>query len=234
MLGLVTIGQSPRPDVSSSMFNEPVSHRLLEAGALDALPFASIRELAPTEGDHPLVTRLRNGSEVVVAKHALLPHLQRAVDRVTAAGAGIVCILCTGEFPRLETSARLVFPDRLLFHTVEALLPVGRLGVLMPHAGQRESMIEKWTTAQRSVVTSVASPYAQTSTIGEAADILEDAGAELIVMDCMGFDRQMQATVRQHVSASVLLANGVVGALLNELAGSRELTHVTGGVQTAD
>src|SRR5688500_12224285 len=67
MIALVTIGQSPRPDVSSSMFNEPTRQRLLEAGALDGLSDAMIHALTPVDGDHPLVTRLGNGSEVVVA-----------------------------------------------------------------------------------------------------------------------------------------------------------------------
>jgi protein AroM len=228
MIALVTIGQSPRHDVVASMFNAWTPPRLLEAGALDGLTAAEISALGPGDTDHPLVTRLSDGSEVVIAKAAMLPYLQAAVDRVVETGADVVCVLCTGEFPTLTAAARLVFPDRLLFHTVEALLPSGTLGVLMPHAGQHDMMLKKWTTASRTVVTRSASPYALEGSFGSAAQTLVEAGAELIVMDCMGFDREMLRTVRDSVTVPVLLANGVVGALLGELTGSPELAQVTG------
>lgn len=220
MLGLVTIGQSPRPDVRISMFNERAPLGLLEAGALDELTFSEITALAPDDGDHPLVTRLRDGEEVVVAKRAIVPLLQAAVDRVEREGATVVCVLCTGAFPALTARGRLVFPDRILEGTVNALLPTGMIGVLMPHPGQQAMMERKWQHAQRRVVTAAVSPYAGSDGFADAARELAAAGAELIVMDCMGFDRAMQERVRAAVDLPVILANGLVGAVLGELVPS--------------
>lgn len=218
MLGLVTIGQSPREDVTASMFGAG-GVSFVEAGALDGLDDGVIAALAPSGSEHVLVTRLTDGREVVVAKERLLPYVQSAVDRVVQHGASVVCVLCTGAFPELHAPALLVFPDRVLSGAFDAVVPDGTLGVLMPHPGQRDSMIEKWTTKTRPVVTASVSPYGGED-VGDAVRQLVDAGADAVVMDCMGFDRQMLADARAAVDVPVVLANGLVGALLQELVGA--------------
>ena len=219
MLGLVTIGQSPRDDVVTSMLGRLEPGSMREAGALDLLDRREIDALAPSSGEQPLVTRLRDGSEVVIGKVAVLPHLREAVARLEDAGCGTICVLCTGEFPPLSRDALVIYPDRLMLHVMEALLPAGTIGVLMPHAGQHEGMVAKWTTATRSTATAVASPYTARDQIGTEVRRLVEAGAEAIVLDCMGFDRRMLADARAATSRPVILANGLVGAILREVVG---------------
>jgi len=219
MLGLVTIGQSPRDDVVASMLGSPPPGSLVESGALDLLDPHKIAALAPRPDEHPLVTRLRDGSEVVIAKQRLMPHLRDAVNRLEARGCKTICVLCTGEFPRLSQSALVVYPDRLMFHVMEALLPEGVLGVLMPHPGQHGSMVSKWTSATRSTVTAIASPYSAADQITGEVRQLVDAGAQAVVLDCMGFDRRMLSDARSATNVPVLLANGVVGSVLREVVG---------------
>ncbi len=217
MLGLVTIGQSPRDDVVASMLGNPQTCSLVESGALDLLDSDEIAALAPRPDEHPLVTRLRDGSEVVIAKQRLMPHLRDAVTRLEAGGCSTICILCTGEFPPLSELTLVVYPDRLIFHVVEALLPEGVLGVLMPHPGQHGSMVSKWTTATRSTVTAVASPYSAADEIAGEIRRLVKAGAQAVILDCMGFDRRMLADARSATDIPVILANGVVGSVLREV-----------------
>jgi protein AroM len=216
MLGLVTIGQAPRDDVVRSMFGAPAPGQMLEAGALDLLDRHEIAGLAPSVGDQPLVTRLRDGCEVVIGKKQVLPHLREAVQRLEVAGCGTICVLCTGEFPPLGREALIIYPDRLMTHLIEALLPAGTLGVLMPHVGQHDGMVAKWTTATRSTMTAVASPYSAPDGIATEVRGLVEAGVQAIVLDCMGFDRRMLADARAATDKPVILANGIVGSVLRE------------------
>jgi protein AroM len=208
------------------MFNVPSAAWLLEAGALDGLERSQIDAVRPRDDEHPLVTRLASGEEVLVGKQSIVPLLQRAVERLELAGASVICVLCTGEFPTLRSTARLLFPDRILAYAVEAVLPRGVLGVLMPHEGQRLMMERKWTTAERTIVSAAVSPYDRGASFSNAIQSLERGGAELIVMDCMGFDRAMQERVRSIADVPVLLANGLTGSLLRELTGSFETAEV--------
>jgi len=218
MLGLVTIGQAPRDDVTASMFGGLPPE--LSSGSAGWADDASIAALAPAPGEHVLVTRLTDGREVVVGKERLLPLVQTAVDRAVDRGAAVVCVLCTGAFPELRSEALLIFPDRLLSGAIDAVLPDGTIGVLMPHPGQHDSMIEKWATPGRSVVTASVSPYGGARGVQAAMRELASAGADAVVMDCMGFDRRMLADARASVDVPVVLANGLVGAMLLELVGS--------------
>mgnify|MGYP002075945622 CR=1 FL=1 len=224
VLGLVTIGQAPHEDVTRSMFGNPPA--FIEAGALDDLENNAIESLAPAGDDHVLVTRLADGREVVVGKERLLPFVQAAVDRVVERGASVVCILCTGAFPELRSDALLIFPDRLLTGALDAVLPAGTIGVLMPHPGQHDSMVEKWTNARRTAVTASVSPYGGADGIGEAMRSLVAGGVDMVVMDCMGFDRKMLADARASAPVPVVLANGLVGAVLQELVGSAVAAQV--------
>jgi protein AroM len=217
MLGLVTIGQSPRDDVVASMFGTTPPGDVVEAGALDDLDRDQIDALAPRHGEPPLVTRLLDGSEVIIGKTRMLPLMEEVVRHLEARGCDTICVLCTGEFPRLGGSALVIYPDRLVSHVVEALLPEGTLGVVMPHEGQHEGMLAKWTTPARSVLTAVASPYSASEDIATAVRRLVEAGAQAIVLDCMGFDRRMLADARSATSKPVLLSNGLVGSILREL-----------------
>lgn len=213
-LALVTIGQSPREDVVASMFAGQLP-AFVEYGALDLLSREAIAALTPAAADPPLVTRLRDGSEVVVGKQALMPHVQAAVDRAVADGATTVAMLCTGAFPGLVHGVPCVYPDAVVRAVVDALLPTGTLGVVIPHAGQHDGMLEKWQTPHRAAITEVASPYTAVDSIPDAVRALSDC--DLIVLDCMGYDRAMLAVARAAATAPVLLSNGVVGAILLEL-----------------
>lgn len=215
-LGLVTIGQSPRPDITRSMF-AGASLQLCEAGALDGLTRDGVAALSPVGGELPLVSRLRDGDEVIVAEERLIPYLQRAVDHVVAAEASLVVVLCTGEFAGLHAPVPLIFPDRILTRTVEAVFPGGTLGVLMPTEGQMDWMRSRWTTPTRCFIGAAVSPYTGSAELAAAARRLVDAGAELIVLDCMGFSGEMKRVVAQAAGRPVILANRLIGRVVEEL-----------------
>jgi protein AroM len=228
MLGLVTIGQSPRKDVIESMFGHSNHPAITQAGALDTLDVAEIVALAPRDGEYPLVTVLVDGTEVVIAKERLTALMNDAIQRLDRAGATIICVLCTGEFSGLVSARRIVHPDRVLAGVVDALLPSGTLGVVIPHLGQRDSMARKWARSRRSVELSVVSPYDESGSFERAAVDLLSAGCDMIVLDCMGFSVDMQAEAQPAASVPVVLANGVVGAVLSSI-----LPRLSGSVQYA-
>ena len=219
MIGLVTIGQAPRNGIVASMFPPSTVPPLAETGALDGLTRNEIDDLRPDADEHLLVTRLGDGREVTVSRQRVIPLMQRAIDRVEAMSVSVVCVLCTGTFEGLVANTPLVFPDRVLRGVVDGIAPSGTLGVLMPHVAQHEFMLAKWQRPGRSVVTGATSPYADGADHRSAAASLVGRGAELIVMDCMGFDRAMQSIVRREVGVPVVLSNALLGAVLLETFG---------------
>jgi protein AroM len=199
------------------MFGPEPPDTIIQHGALDDLPRPAIDDLAPRDDEHPLVTRLRDGSEVTLAKERLTPRMQRAIDRAIADGATMLVVLCTGQFKGLESSVPVVYPDHVLGHTIEAILPHGTIGVMMPHLGQESSMRQKYGNPSRAFIGVAVSPYAEALALEDQARFLAESGADLIMMDCMGFTGEMKRTVVRAASVPTILANRLVGRIVEEL-----------------
>lgn len=192
----VTIGQSPRTD----MLPEILAHsardfEAVESGALDDLDDAEIAALAPRAGGGTLVTRLRDGREIMVGKQAIEARIAAIVAELDDAGFDLVVLLCTGHFPRFGTRTPLVHAQYVVEHFALALAGnADRIGIILPDPDQLKEVQELGGRAVKAVS---ASPYAP-----DHERALRDAGAELgdtdiILLHCMGFTEAMRAIVAE-------------------------------------
>ncbi|HEY64942.1 MAG TPA: AroM family protein [Caldilineae bacterium] len=219
LLGLVTIGQSPRDDILPQIQPHlPADVNIRQMGALDGLTRAEIDALAPGPGDYVLHTRLRDGSAVTVSRTAILPLLQGCLEQLEGEEANPIVLLCTGEFPELCGSGLLIEPDRLLVNVVRGLRP-RRLGVLVPLPAQIEAATEKWRTTGAELAFEAASPYRDGDEVFRAAEALRDQSPDLVVMDCMGYTRAHKEAVQEVMDKPVILAASMVGRVMGELVG---------------
>jgi protein AroM len=216
IVGLVTIGQSPRPDIRTTyaLILGPAT-RIVEAGALDGLDSAAVQARYPTDDDIPLVT-LFDGDEVRIGKRCITPLLQQAIDAVVADGAAIVVVLCTGHFEGLHADVPLIEPDRVLDGFMRAIQPGGRLGVIMPDDGQGQMMRQKWHGYDLTLAT--ASPYRARSTWDDAIRQFAAARVTGVVLDCMGFGPDAKAHFGSRLDVPVLCAQTATAHLVRDLA----------------
>lgn len=214
-LGLVTIGQSPRDDIRpayAAVLGPGV--RIEEAGALDGMTEAAIARLAPSADDVPLVT-LASGREVRIGKRAITPLVQRGVDAVAAHGATAVAVLCTGHFEGLHADMPLIEPDRVLRGFLHAILPSGRVGVIMPDEGQAAMMQHKWRDYDTTLAT--ASPYQPPTQWDVVIEDFIRARVQAIVLDCMGFGPEAKAYFAARTHVPVLCAQTATAHLIRDL-----------------
>ncbi len=213
-LGVVTIGQAPRDDIVDDIAAElGASAAVVQAGALDDLRDDEIAALAPGQGDPVLVTRLRDGRAVRVREEAVFPSLQAAVARVEAAGADVTLVVCTGDFPPLRHRRPLLLSGPLMTAGVAGVASALRLAALCPDPAQVASVRSKWRGRGVDVVgVWAASPYVEReAAAARAARAIR--GADAVVLDCMGYDRQTKAVVEGASGLRAFLARQVVGRL---------------------
>lgn len=219
ILGAVTIGQSPRVDLVPeliAMLGDNIT--IKEAGALDHLTPAQIQTLAPGPDDYVLVSRLRNGGSAKMAERLVLPLVKDAIKKVHDAGAQVIVLLCTGEFPPLQIpNTLLVVPQPLIHGIGQALAQDSKLGVIRPSSDQIPQATRAWQSACQELVVEAASPYVAGDAIAVAANRLIDAQVDMIIMDCMGYTKAMQEQVRAITGKPVLLARSLVARILAEL-----------------
>lgn len=218
VVAAVTIGQSPRPDVMDEI--APLlgpEVRIVEIGALDGLTTDEIAAMRPAEDDHTMVTRLRDGSEVLVGHRHVVPRVQDCIERVQDQAA-LIMMLCTGTFPPFRTRCPVLYPEHLLFQMAGAVAPRGRLGVLTPSARQIADQERRWSAVASAVTVRPFSPYAPGGDPDAACEAFASAGVDLVVLDCLGYTTGLKRRVRQRVDCPVLLARTVLARAAAELA----------------
>lgn len=215
-IGLITIGQSPRADVLPEIREvlEGTKIEITECGALDRLSREEIAALAPKRGEYVLVTRLRDGSEVIVSRERILPLMQKCVDTLEPE-VDVLGLLCTGEFPELKSRKLLIEPSGLLLKVVESL-KVSKLGIVVPNPAQIDLTKRKWGGVALDLVVISVSPYSETvDSLAKAAEELRDR--DLIVLDCVGFSTQAKKAVAAASGKPVIIPRTLMARVLREL-----------------
>jgi len=213
-IAAVTIGQSPRDDIVPEMQSLVPGAVWIQAGALDGASDEEIARLAPAAGDFPLVTRLADGRAVIVSEASIHSLLEAAVRRVEQA-ADVVILLCSGTFS-LACRVPLLLPGRLLTAAARAAAGERPIAVFTPEASQVGPQELRWRNAGFNAAVYFASPYqpADFRLLGTRA---RDEGADLVVLDCLGYTRRMKAEVAAASGVPVLLVRSLTARIAAEL-----------------
>lgn len=222
-LGTITIGQAPRPDITPILERHlPPGTGCVHAGLLDGLTREQIAQrYAEQAGQPTLITRLLDGTSVVVDKAKMLALLKQKVAALEAQGCHFVLVLCTGAFDDVHAeTAWLIEPDQIVSPAVAALAGGRQVGVIVPLASQIASEAHKWRALTHPPLCAAASPYTDdTARVAQAAVALRQQGADVLVLDCMGFVERHRAVAAKASGLPVILSNAIIARLTAELLG---------------
>jgi protein AroM len=221
ILGTLTIGQAPRPDVTPILDRYiPSSVRRIHRGLLDGLTSNEIADAyAAKAGEAVLVTRLSDGSSVQLSAHKVHCALQGRLDALEADGCNIVLLLCTGAFAGLRLRRGfLLEPDRIIPPAVAGLARDRQFGIIVPVASQITSEGDKWQALEHPPVFAAASPYTDTmDTVAAAGVSLARRGAEALLLDCIGFIEAHRRQLAHACGLPVLLSNALMAKIVGEM-----------------
>ena len=211
---VLTIGQSPRKDIQTEL-RQILGERPIEVrGALDGLSNDEVAELAPSHAADTFHTRLSDGTEVVVSKEAVTGRIDEILQKSESRP---VLVACTGQFEGLPNYPNALFPSAILGLLVEAVAPASStLGVLVPLAEQVESLTRQWQRPDRDVVVAAVKPGEDPD---QAATTLSDAGVDLVVLDCFGYETALLNRVREITGVPVLSAVRCTAHVASEMLG---------------
>lgn len=217
-IGALTIGQSPRVDAIPEM--EPFLNgvEIMQAGALDGLNEAEINALAPDGGGDILVSRLRDGSWVTMEEAKLIPLLQEKVDLLCAQGVNLLLMMCTGKFPNvLRAKVPIVYPQRLLYGVVPAIAGDSCIGVVTPDKKQLEQSLRNWKAVASNVVAVCGNPYDLNTDWTQIGRELVRKQVEWIVLDCIGYNRQIKDFLQRYTRKPVILPRTLLARVVGEM-----------------
>jgi protein AroM len=218
-LGLVTIGQTPRPDVEGEFRRFSPDADIALTGALDGLERQEIDKLAVGPQPYPLLTRLADGSTAVIERSRLIPLIETAISRLTRFKPAAIAVLCAGDMPAFKAACPVLIPGILLPGIVKACARTASIGIVTPVAGQVDAARAKWEKDGFAPHVTYASPF-DPSEIERAAGEMRAAPIELVVLDCMGHGREYQRRFTELSRRPVLAAQSIVARLAAEFVDS--------------
>lgn len=217
-LGIAVIGQAPRPEIAALYAAAvPPETRIVLRGCFDGLSEAEIDARAPMSAADALYTPLPNGREVTISKRAVAERAPATLAALRREGADVLVFNCTGEFPAIAGDAGVLFPSRVLNGLAAALLPRGRLGLLIPIPEQTQILSEQRSRPGVEVVVEVLRPSADSASIADAAQRLAARKPDLVAMDCMSYTPAAKEIVHRSIDAPILLAATSTSRVLREL-----------------
>jgi len=221
LLGTLTIGQAPRADITPILDAAlPPGTQAIHAGVLDGLSREEIAQrYAVRPGQPVLVTRLLDGSAVTLDKAAVRETLAHKLADLEAQGCTVVLILCTGEFHGLALKhAWLVEPDRIVPPAAAALAGDRQVGIIVPLPEQAASEAGKFAALRKPPICEAASPYADgVSALRDTARTLRERGAQMLLLDCMGFTETHRRAAHEASGLPTVLSNALIAKLTAEL-----------------
>ncbi len=212
----ITIGQSPRPDIMDEMrpWWDGLSLDIEEHGALDGLSREDIARAAPRERDERLVSRLHDGTEVLLESEWVHHRVAEMVRELDDRGIDLFVLLCTGRFHGLTSRGILVAAGPVVDHGLAAIAESREsIGVLLPNEGQK-APFRCEPAGSRRFILSHASPYSGDRWDTAARELEE---ADLVVMHCMGYTEPMRQKLARSTGKPVLLARRMVAAAVAQV-----------------
>ena len=216
----LTIGQSPRPDVVPEILgmlgDAAAGIEAAEAGALDGLSREEVQAGAPREGEMPLVSRLGSGEEVVIGEDFVEERMAALLLRIPE--GDVAAILCTGPFSRISERPGLVKAGPIFDRTLRDACPPGAtVGMLIPEPRQ-EADARRRVPEGSSCVIGVASPYSDGGVEERLAAEFRDV--DIVGLNCLGYDRPLEAAVARATGRPVVLARRALAEAVGRLAAS--------------
>lgn len=219
-IGVVTIGQPPRPDIHS-LVKEILGedYEVMLVGALDDLTLEDIPDFRPEE--YLLMTGIRdkNGKKVGVrvTEEFLLPLIKKRIFELEQK-VGLIIIWCAGRFPEVKSDAIIIRPSEILKSVVNAVFKKGKLGVIYPSKEQLIWAEPEW--ASKDVEVYADNPRKSLSReeeLEKLAERLAERDLDLILLNCTGFGSKMKQLIKEKTNKPVIQANALTIRVVKEL-----------------
>jgi len=220
-VGIVSIGQTPRPDIQS-LFNEILGegYDLSLKGALNDIIFEDVPKFRDDE--YLLMTgvkdRLGKRRGTRVTREFLVPFIQKRIKDLEKENVGFIIIWCGGRFPEFESTSMVIRPSEIAKGTIESLLKQGKLGVIYPAKEQLIWAEPEW--GRKGIEVYADSPGSSRNREEEIkllAKRLANKKLDLILLNCAGFGYNMKKIIQEITQKPVIQLNTLTLRIVKEL-----------------
>ncbi|EGB2370021.1 AroM family protein [Salmonella enterica] len=219
-LAILTIGVVPMSEVlpllTEYIDEQHITHHSL-LGKMSREDVMADYDVEP--GDDPLLTLLNDNQIAHVSRQKVERDLQSVVEVLDNQGYDVIILMSTAAIKSMAArNSILLEPLRIIPPLVASIVDGHQVGVIVPVAELLAAQEKKWQVLQMPPVYSLANPvHGSEQQLIDAGQALLDQGADVIMLDCLGFHQRHRDILQQALDVPVLLSNVLIARLASEL-----------------
>ena len=219
-LAILTIGVVPVSEVLPLLTEHVSEQQITHHSLLGKLSREEVMEdYAPDAGDVVLPTLLYDGGLANVSLRKIERALQSVIEVLDNQGYDVILLMSTANITGLVArKAILLEPMRIIPPLVGSIVDSHQVGVIVPIPELLENQSQKWQGLVNAPLLAVANPIwdSEAKLIDAGRDLL-DRGADVLMLDCLGFHQRHRDLLQKTLDVPVLLSNVLVARLASEL-----------------
>ncbi|HAD5166595.1 TPA_asm: AroM family protein [Salmonella enterica subsp. enterica serovar Typhi str. CT18] len=219
-LAILTIGVVPMSEVLPLLTEYIDEQHITHHSLLGKMSREDVMaDYAVEPGDDLLLTLLNDNQIAHVSRQKVERDLQSVVEVLDNQGYDVIILMSTAAIK--STAARnsiLLEPLRIILPLVASIVDGHQVGAIVPVAELLAAQEKKWQVLQMPPVYSLANPvHGSEQQLIDAGQALLDQGADVIMLDCLGFHQRHRDILQQALDVPVLLSNVLIARLASEL-----------------
>lgn len=203
VLGVITLGQSPRPDLERVFSQHAPEARVRVSGALDGMDRHEIADLARRRTDQPVLVRLMDGSTREIGVEWLHPLVMRIARELADEHARAAVVEHAGDFPQCTCDIPVVLPGRELPAALGEMSPGFKVGIVTSLERQARAAAAKWL-AHGFLPAVTWATSARHGDVLRAAAVMREADVDVVLLDQLLYDDAFAAELSRRCGKRVV------------------------------
>ncbi|EBN8159757.1 AroM family protein [Salmonella enterica subsp. enterica] len=219
-LAILTIGVVPMSEVLPLLTEYIDEQHITHHSLLGKMSREDVMaDYAVEPGDDPLLTLLNDNQIAHVSRQKVERDLQSVVEVLDNQGYDVIILMSTAAIKSMAArNSILLEPLRIIPPLVASIVDGHQVGVIVPVAELLAAQEKKWQVLQMPPVYSLANPvHGSEQQLIDAGQALLDQGADVTMLDCLGFHQRHRDILQQALDVPVLLSNVLIARLASEL-----------------
>ncbi|QKN83104.1 AroM family protein [Scandinavium goeteborgense] len=219
-LAILTIGVVPMREVLPLLTEHIREDQITHVSLVGKMTREAVmEEYAAEPGEEVLITLLNDNQLAEVSRKKVERDLQSVVEVLDNQNYDVILFMSTAPVSGLVArNAILIEPQRIIPPLVSSIIDSHQVGVIVPIPELMKNQRAKWQTLKNEPRYALANPIHGTEDelIAAGKQLLSE-GADVLMLDCLGFNQRHRDLLQKTLDVPVLLSNVLVARLVAEL-----------------
>lgn len=219
-VAILTVGKVPVSEVLPFLTEHLSEQQISQVSLLGNLSPDEVRhQFSPAPSEPTLLTQLMDNTIISVGRDKISMAMQGIIEQLDNQGYDVILLMSTMQLTGLSArNAILLEPERIIPPLVASIVDGHQVGIILPVAEMIKFQEQKWRNLTHPPLYALANPNpGNEAALLEAGKKLRAEGADVLVLDCLGYHQKHRDLLQKQMDVPVLLSNVLVARLAVEL-----------------